>query len=126
MLDPKRPFFFWAGIIEPHEPSGPTNYKLLEKEFGVTLDQVSLPPFMEDTEVNRRERANFVYEICRADTHLARMLKDAGMNYPVSLHCEYDLGGAEKGKKDPTMPRKQILATIKQDVDTIKRIWGEA
>ena len=74
-LDPQRPFFFWAGIIEPHEPSGPTNYKLLEKEFGVTLDQVSLPPFLEDTEANRRKRANFVYEICRADTHLARMLK---------------------------------------------------
>jgi uncharacterized sulfatase len=73
-LDPKRPFFFWAGIIEPHEPSGPTNYKRLEKEFGVTLDQVSLPPFMEDTEANRKRRANFVYEICRADTHLARML----------------------------------------------------
>jgi N-sulfoglucosamine sulfohydrolase len=73
--DAKRPFFFWAGVIEPHEPSGPMNYKLLEKEFGVTLDEVSLPPFMKDTEANRRKRANFVYEICRADTHLARMLK---------------------------------------------------
>jgi len=55
-----------------------------------------------------------------------RMLKDAGMNYPVSLHCEYDLGGAEKGKRDPTMPKEEILAAIKQDVDTIKRIWAEA
>jgi len=54
------------------------------------------------------------------------MLKNAGMDYPVSLHCEYDLGGAEKGKKDPTMPREHILAAIKQDVDAIKRIWSEA
>jgi len=54
------------------------------------------------------------------------MLKDAGMNYPVSLHCEYDLGGAEKGKKDPTMPKEEILAAIKQDVDTVKRLWDTA
>lgn len=53
-----------------------------------------------------------------------RMLKDAGMNYPISLHCEYDLGGAEKGKKHPTMPKDEILAAIKQDVDTVKRIWN--
>lgn len=72
---PGQPFFFWAGIIEPHEPSGQTNYLLLEKEFGVTLDQVSLPPFIEDTPENRKKRASFLYEICWADTHLGRMLK---------------------------------------------------
>jgi N-sulfoglucosamine sulfohydrolase len=72
---PGQPFFFWAGIIEPHEPSGKTNYLLLEKEFGVTLDQVSLPPFVEDTLENRKKRASFLYEICWADRHLGRMLK---------------------------------------------------
>jgi len=55
-----------------------------------------------------------------------RMLKDAGMNHPVSLHCEYDLGGAEKGKRNPTMPKEEILAAIKQDVDTTKKIWAIA
>jgi hypothetical protein len=54
------------------------------------------------------------------------ILKDAGMNYPVSLHCEYDLGGAEKGKKDPTMPKEEILVAIKHDVDTVKRLWDAA
>ena len=73
--DSKKPFFFWAGVIEPHEPSGKENHLLLEKEFGVTLDQVSLPPFTKDTAGNRRKRARFVYEICCADTHLERMLK---------------------------------------------------
>lgn len=73
--DQERPFFFWAGVTEPHDPSGPENYKLLEKEFGITPDMVSLPPFMADTPANRIKRANFVYEICYADTHLARMLK---------------------------------------------------
>jgi uncharacterized sulfatase len=69
-----KPFFFWAGVMEPHEPSGPDNHILLEKEFGVTLNEVSLPPFMEDTPRKRRARANFLYEICLADRHLARML----------------------------------------------------
>ena len=72
--DASKPFFFWAGVMEPHEPSGPDNHILLEKEFGVTLDEVSLPPFMEDTPRKRQARANFVYEICLADRHLARML----------------------------------------------------
>jgi sugar phosphate isomerase/epimerase len=55
-----------------------------------------------------------------------RMLKDAGMDYPVSLHCEYNLGGAEKGRKEPTKPKNEILAAIKQDVDTVKRLWSES
>jgi L-ribulose-5-phosphate 3-epimerase len=55
-----------------------------------------------------------------------RMLKDDRMNYPISLHCEYDLGGAEKGRKDPTMPKEEILAAIKRDVDTVKRLWDAA
>ncbi len=55
-----------------------------------------------------------------------RMLKDAGVNYPITLHCEHDLGGAEKGKKNPTIPKEEILAAIKQDVDIIRKIWAEA
>lgn len=72
--DAGKPFFFWAGVNEPHEPWGPDNHLRLEREFGVTLDEVSLPPFVADTPENRRERACFLYEICLADRHLARML----------------------------------------------------
>ncbi|MEX0670393.1 MAG: sulfatase [Pirellulales bacterium] len=72
--DTSKPFFFWAGVMEPHDPSGPDNHLLLEKEFGVTLDEVSLPPFVENTPRKRQARANFLYEICLADRHLARML----------------------------------------------------
>jgi sugar phosphate isomerase/epimerase len=55
-----------------------------------------------------------------------RMLKDAGMNYPVSLHCEYDLGGADKGRRELTIPENEVLAAIKQDVATVKNLWKEA
>jgi N-sulfoglucosamine sulfohydrolase len=72
--EPGQPFFFWAGVIEPHIPVGPDNYKLLEEQFGVSLDEVAMPPRMKDTLANRKERGSFVYEICWADQHLGRMI----------------------------------------------------
>ena len=54
------------------------------------------------------------------------MLKDGEMHYPVSVHCEYELGGAEKGRRDPTMPKSDILAAIGNDVVTIRQLWNES
>lgn len=54
------------------------------------------------------------------------MLKEADIKYPVSLHCEYDLGGAEKGRREPTMPKEDILAAIRQDVVMTEKLWEEA
>ncbi len=71
---PEQPFFFWAGITEPHDPFDSENYLRLEKEFGLSLDQVPLHPFLEDSRDNRINRANILYEICYADLHLERML----------------------------------------------------
>lgn len=72
---PGQPFFFWAGVSEPHGPWGSENHLLLEKEFGMTLDQIPLPPYVEDTESNRKQRANILYEIGYTDLHLGRMLE---------------------------------------------------
>ncbi len=55
-----------------------------------------------------------------------RMLKDAGMNYAVSLHCEYDLGGANKGRRELTIPESEVLAAIRRDVDITRKLWKEA
>ncbi len=55
-----------------------------------------------------------------------RMLKDASMNYPVSLPLEYGLGGAEKGRRELTRPQSEVLAAIKQDIDTVRKLWCEA
>lgn len=55
-----------------------------------------------------------------------RMLKDAGIEGPFSLHCEYDLGGANKGRRELTIPESEVLAAIRQDVETVKRLWSEA
>lgn len=70
-----QPFFFWAGVFEPHLPNGEENYKRLEKEFGITLDQIKLFPGTDDTPKNRQDRANYIYEICYADQHLGRMME---------------------------------------------------
>lgn len=73
--DGKEPFFFWAGTTEPHGPWDKDNHKRLEKEFGVSPDQIQVPGMVEDTPEIRRKRADFLYEICCADRHLDRMLK---------------------------------------------------
>ncbi|MCO5236191.1 MAG: sugar phosphate isomerase/epimerase [Chitinophagaceae bacterium] len=39
-----------------------------------------------------------------------------GITGPVSLHYEYDLGGAEHGNKDPKMSLGQILPYLKNDL----------
>lgn len=70
-----QPFFFWAGVFEPHLPNGEENYERLEKEFGITLDQIKLFPGTDDTPKNRQDRANYIYEICYADQHLGRMME---------------------------------------------------
>jgi sugar phosphate isomerase/epimerase len=56
-----------------------------------------------------------------------RMLKNDGLNYPVSLHCEYDeLGGANKGRRELTIPKSEALALIKHDIEYVKKLWREA
>jgi N-sulfoglucosamine sulfohydrolase len=71
---PGQPFFFWAGPTEPHGPWDRDNHLRLEKEYGVGLDDIKVPPFVEDTSAYRKTRANFLYEICYADKQLGRML----------------------------------------------------
>jgi len=54
------------------------------------------------------------------------MLKDAGMEVPVSLHLEYDLGGAEKGRRELTKPGSEVFTAIEQDINSINRLWKKA
>jgi L-ribulose-5-phosphate 3-epimerase len=49
-----------------------------------------------------------------------QLLKEFNIETPVSIHYEYDLGGAEKGKKDPTMDREEIYTWLKRDITYLK------
>lgn len=66
-----KPFYFWAGLIEPHHPHGKDNHQKL----GLPLDAVKLPGFLPDTAGVRRHRANYLYEVRHADETLGALLK---------------------------------------------------
>ena len=54
-----------------------------------------------------------------------KLLKQHNMNVPMTLHIEYFLGGAEKGKQNPTMEKSQIIDAIKKDLDFIRSLWAK-
>lgn len=72
-----KPFMFWVGSIEPHSPYPPDAVERLEKEKGITLDKVNMPPFIpkEQFEKEQKIRASVWYELHRADEDLGRILK---------------------------------------------------
>ena len=54
------------------------------------------------------------------------LLKTYKINVPVSLHLEYDLGGAEKGRSKLTMDKKEVFNYMKKDLQFIKDTWKSA
>ena len=48
------------------------------------------------------------------------------INVPVSLHLEYDLGGAEKGHKTISVDKKVVFNAMKKDLETVRQVWTEA
>ena len=56
-----------------------------------------------------------------------KLLKEYKINVPVSMHFEYDLGGAEHGDyKLGSMDKQQIMNKMKKDVVRAHRYWEEA
>ncbi|WP_350285290.1 TIM barrel protein [uncultured Croceitalea sp.] len=55
--------------------------------------------------------------------HYFTLLKKYKINVPVSLHLEYDLGGAEHGATQITMPKKEVFLKMKKDLTFLKETW---
>ena len=55
-----------------------------------------------------------------------KLLKKYKLNPPVSLHLEYDLGGAEKGKSKITVDKKVVFDAMQKDLKAIQKLWKEA
>ncbi|WP_366183387.1 TIM barrel protein [Flavobacterium ovatum] len=55
-----------------------------------------------------------------------KLLKKHKLKPPVSLHIEYDLGGAEQGKKIIIVDKKVVFDAIKKDLVSIQKLWKEA
>lgn len=58
--------------------------------------------------------------------HYFSLLKKHQINVPISLHLEYDLGGAEHGSKTITLDKKEVFKQIKKDLTFLKATWKRA
>ncbi|MBC7922878.1 MAG: sugar phosphate isomerase/epimerase [Ferruginibacter sp.] len=54
------------------------------------------------------------------------LIKQYGIQGPVSLHYEYPLGGAEHGDREVTMKRDEIIRIMKNDLTTLRTWLREA
>jgi len=54
------------------------------------------------------------------------LLKKYKINVPISLHLEYDLGGAEHGATEITCDKKEVFAKMKKDLSFIRETWQRA
>lgn len=55
-----------------------------------------------------------------------KLLKSYGLKPPVSLHLEYPLGGAEKGKYEIEVDRKVVYDAMRKDLNVIRLLWKNA
>ena len=53
------------------------------------------------------------------------LYKSFNIEAPVSIHYEYDLGGAEHGRKDPTMSLDEIKSWLKKDFTFLKNQFAK-
>lgn len=53
------------------------------------------------------------------------LYKSLKIKAPVSIHYEYDLGGAEHGDKNPTMSLDEINTWLKKDITFLKNKFAE-
>lgn len=54
------------------------------------------------------------------------LLKDYGLHVPVSMHYEYDLGGAEHGDRTLEVPEDEVLHAMTRDLNTLRQLWQDA
>ncbi|WP_136480695.1 sugar phosphate isomerase/epimerase family protein [Cognatitamlana onchidii] len=55
-----------------------------------------------------------------------KLLKKYDLRPPVSLHVEYDLGGAEKGKREISINEELVYQAMKTDLKTLQTLWEKA
>ncbi|MBC31960.1 MAG: endonuclease [Muricauda sp.] len=54
------------------------------------------------------------------------LLKKYKINVPVSLHLEYDLGGAEHGASSISIDKKEVFKRMKKDLTFLRETWQRA
>lgn len=54
------------------------------------------------------------------------LLKKYQINVPISLHLEYELGGAEHGATKISIDKKEVFAQMKKDLIFLRKTWQKA
>lgn len=54
------------------------------------------------------------------------LLKTYKINVPISLHFEYDLGGAEHGNRKITISKEEVFKRMKNDLNFLRETWRQA
>ncbi|WP_020527647.1 TIM barrel protein [Flexithrix dorotheae] len=55
-----------------------------------------------------------------------KLLKEYKINLPVSLHLEYDLGGANHGKREISISKEEVFKAMRKDLKTARELWEKA
>jgi L-ribulose-5-phosphate 3-epimerase len=55
-----------------------------------------------------------------------KMVKEARIRGPISLHLEFPLGGADKGTKSLAWPQDYVLSIMEKEVETLKYMLQQA
>lgn len=55
-----------------------------------------------------------------------KLLKQYNINVPISMHYEYDMGGAEHGDREIKISKKEVFQTMKKDLDKVRAYWKNA
>ena len=51
-----------------------------------------------------------------------RLLKELGVQAPISIHLEYPLGGADHGHKELTIPGEKVIEAMRKDLTYLKSV----
>mgnify|MGYP003630554860 CR=1 FL=1 len=54
------------------------------------------------------------------------ILKSYGINVPVIMHFEYEIGGAEHGNSTLTIDKEELFAKMKKDLAFVRETWKNA
>jgi sugar phosphate isomerase/epimerase len=55
-----------------------------------------------------------------------KLLKRYKLKPPVSLHLEYDLGGAELGNREISVDKSVVFDAMKRDLKSVQKLWKQA
>jgi sugar phosphate isomerase/epimerase len=57
---------------------------------------------------------------------IASILKELNFSGPVEIQAEYPNGGADQGRNEITLPREQVLLTMRNDQEVLRKALKEA